>query len=70
MSVESTERKSEIEGLICPMCNKKITNDQVEGHRIAYWNEGISRGKLIKDGWVHQECLSTNLGLYEQSYNV
>ncbi len=61
---------SEIQDAPCPMCNKKITNEQVEGQRIAYWTEGISKGRLIRPGWVHQECLSTNLGLYEDSYDV
>ena len=54
----------------CPMCNKKITSEQVEGQRIAYWTEGISNGRIIRPGWVHQECLSTNLGLYEQCSDV
>jgi hypothetical protein len=50
------------------MCNKRITKDQVEGGRRTFWNEGISNGKLILSGWIHQECLGFNAGTFEESY--
>tara|TARA_B100000949_G_scaffold233048_1_gene248626 strand:- start:107 stop:448 length:342 start_codon:yes stop_codon:yes gene_type:complete len=54
--------------VICVMCNKRITKDQVEGGRRTFWNEGISNGKLILTGWIHQECLSFNSGIFQESY--
>ena len=54
--------------VICVMCDKKITKDQVDGGRRTFWNEGISNGKLILQGWIHQECLSFNSGTFEESY--
>ncbi len=67
------ERKNIVEDdpkniTICVMCEKKITRQQIEGGRRTYWNEGISNGKLIKAGWIHQECLGFNSGVYEKSY--
>tara|TARA_B100001245_G_C22787967_1_gene380237 strand:- start:326 stop:625 length:300 start_codon:yes stop_codon:yes gene_type:complete len=61
--------KEDIKNLvICVMCDKIITRQQVEGGRRTYWNEGISKGKVIKSGWIHQECLSFNAGIYEKVY--
>ncbi len=53
---------------ICVMCEKRITKQQMDGGRRTYWNEGISNGKLIKAGWIHQECLGFNSGVYEKAY--
>ncbi len=53
---------------ICVMCEKRITKHQIDGGRKTYWNEGISNGKLIKAGWIHQECLGFNSGVYEKAY--
>ena len=46
------------------------TQEQLDGGRRTFWNEGIANGKVIPKGWVHQECISFNLGLYEKSYQV
>ena len=53
---------------ICVMCDKIITKHQLDGGRRTYWNEGISNGRLIKAGWIHQECLGFNSGVYEKAY--
>ena len=53
---------------ICVMCEKIITKQQLDGGRRTYWNEGISNGRLIKAGWIHQECLGFNSGVYEKAY--
>ena len=50
------------------MCEKRITKQQMDGGRRTYWNEGISNGRLIKAGWIHQECLGFNSGVYEKAY--
>ena len=52
------------------MCDKEITQEQLDGGRRTFWNEGIANGKVIPKGWVHQECIAFNLGLYEKSYQV
>lgn len=62
------EQEDEKYATICVMCDKRITRPQIDGGRKAYWNEGISNGKLIKSGWIHQECLSFNSGVYEKAY--
>ena len=67
---KKSKRKRKETGVVCVMCDKEITQEQLDGGRRTFWNEGIANGKVIPKGWVHQECISFNLGLYEKSYQV